>query len=210
SVGISEQQIAKSPDGDAAAALKHVTGISVGGDGMIYVRGLGERYVNMQLNGLNISSPNPEKRVVPLDMFPTRLLENLTVSKTFTADQPAEFAGGSLQLRTKDYPEKRLIEFSSSVGYEPGSTFEKFDTYKGGKWDVLGIEDGTREIPSTVPAERFDDRTENLGATAAERQARQREILRSLPNVWTPYSTKAPLNQSYGLSLGNKIPLNDG
>src|SRR5690606_40945578 len=121
--GISAQQISKTPDGDAAAALKRVTGISVGGDGMVYVRGLGERYVNMQLNGMTVSSPNPEKRVVPLDIFPTSLLENLSVSKTFTADQPAEFAGGSLQLRTKDYPDKRLIAFSMGAGYEPGSTF---------------------------------------------------------------------------------------
>ena len=205
--GISAEQISKTPDGDAAAALKRVTGISVGGDGLVYVRGLGERYVNMQLNGMTVSSPNPEKRVVPLDMFPTRLLENLTVSKTFTAEQPAEFAGGSLQLRTRDYPDKRLIEFSASAGYEPGSTFENFLTYKGGSLDWLGLEDGTRQVPDIVPTEFFDNRTENIGATPAERQARQREILAALPNVWSPYGITAPLNQSYGLTLGNKIPM---
>ncbi len=205
--GISSEQISKTPDGDAAAALRRVTGISVGGDGMVYVRGLGERYVNMQLNGLNISSPNPEKRVIPLDMFPTRLLENLVVSKTFTADQPAEFAGGSLQLRTKDYPETRLIEVSVGAGYEPGTTFEHYLTYKGGKLDWLGIDDGIRSIPSSVPREFFDHRTPNLGETPEERQARQRELLAAIPNVWNPHGATAPLNQSYGLSLGNKIPL---
>jgi hypothetical protein len=207
--GISSEQISKSPDGDAAAALKRVTGISIGGDGLVYVRGLGERYVNMQLNGMTVSSPNPEKRVVPLDMFPTRLLENLVVSKTFTADQPAEFAGGSLQLRTKDYPDKRLIEFSAGTGYEPGTTFKEFLTYKGGSHDWLGIDDGSRALPGTIPSELFDHRTSNMGTTAAEQQARQREILGSLKNVWTPTETVTPLNQSYGLSLGNKIPLGD-
>lgn len=205
--GISAQQISKTPDGDAAAALKRVTGISVGGDGMVYVRGLGERYVNMQLNGMTVSSPNPEKRVVPLDMFPTRLLENLTVSKTFTADQPAEFAGGSLQLRTRDYPEKRLVEFSATMGYEPGTTFGKYLTYKGGSLDWLGVEDGSRALPDVIPAEFFDHRTPNLGATETERQARQRLMLQALPNVWTPYGATAPLNQSYGVTLGNRIPL---
>lgn len=205
--GISSEQISKTPDGDAAAALRRVTGISVAGDGLVYVRGLGERYVNMQLNGLNISSPNPEKRVIPLDMFPTRLLENLVVSKTFTADQPAEFAGGSLQLRTKDYPDQRLIEFSAGAGYDPGASFGKYLTYRGGAWDWLGVDDGTRARPGNVPAEFFDHRTPNLGATPEERQARQREILSALPNVWTPYEAAAPLNQSYGLSMGNKIPL---
>lgn len=208
--GISAQQISKTPDGDAAAALKRVTGISVGGDGMVYVRGLGERYVNMQLNGMTVSSPNPEKRVVPLDMFPTRLLENLVVSKTFTPDQPAEFAGGSLQLRTRDYPDRRLIEFSATTGYEPGTTFQNYLTYKGGSLDWVGIEDGSRSVPKEIPSEFFDHRTTNLGATAAERQARQRRMLQSLPNVWTPYAATAPLNQSYGLTMGNKIPLSDG
>src|SRR5690606_1683284 len=133
-----------------------------------------------------------------LDMFPTRLLENLVVSKTFTADQPAEFAGGSLQLRTKDYPDKRLIEFSASAGYEPGVTFGDFMTYDGGSLDWLGVDDGTRAVPSSVPRERFDHRSPVLGASDAERQARQREILASLQNVWTPYGTTAPPNQSYG------------
>jgi outer membrane receptor protein involved in Fe transport len=205
--GISAEQISKSPDADAAAALKRVTGISIAGDGLVYVRGLGERYVNMQLNGLTVSSPNPEKRVVPLDVFPTRLLENLSVSKTFTADQPAEFAGGSLQLRTKDYPDKRLIEFSAGAGYEPGSTGKGYLTYNGGALDWLGADDGTRKLPDIVPTQRFDNRSEILGATQAEREQRQREILASLPNVWTPYLSKAPVNQSYGVSLGNKIPL---
>lgn len=205
--GISAQQISKTPDGDAAAALKRVTGISVGGDGMVYVRGLGERYVNMQLNGMTVSSPNPEKRVVPLDMFPTRLLENLTVSKTFTADQPAEFAGGSLQLRTRNDPEKRLIEFSATLGYEPGTTFNPYLTYKGGALDWLGLEDGSRALPAGIPDGFFDHRTPNIGATEAERQARQRRMLQSLPNVWTPYAATAPVNQSYGLTLGNRIPL---
>ncbi len=205
--GISAQQISKTPDGDAAAALKRVTGISVGGDGMVYVRGLGERYVNMQLNGLNISSPNPEKRVIPLDMFPTRLLENLVVSKTFTADQPAEFAGGSLQLRTKDYPDRRLIEVSVGAGYDPGVTFGTYLTYKGGSLDWLGVDDGTRSLSSTVPKERFNDFLPTLGDTPEEIQVRQRQIIASLPNVWTPHGEVAPFNQSYGLSMGNKIPL---
>ncbi len=205
--GISAQQISKTPDGDAAAALKRVTGISVGGDGLVYVRGLGERYVNMQLNGMTVSSPNPEKRVVPLDMFPTRLLENLVVSKTFTADQPAEFAGGSLQLRTRDYPDKRFVEFSAGAGYDPGVTFGEHLTYDGGRLDWMGIDDGTRARPAGMPSEYFDHRSGNMGATPEERQARQREILSALPNVWTPYGTATPLNQSYGLSMGNKIPL---
>lgn len=207
--GISTEQMSKGPDGDAAAAVKRVSGISIAGDGQVYVRGLGERYVNVQLNGITLSSPNFEKRVIPLDLFPTRLIGNLVVSKAFTADQPAEFAGGALQLRTKDYPDRRIIEVSASGAYDPGSTFRTMQTYKGGDLDWLGMDDGGREISDKVPKDFFDHRTRNMGDTQAERQKRQREILAALPNVWTPHDRQAPPGQSYGLSMGNKIPFGD-
>ena len=207
--GISAEQVSKSPDGDAAAAVKRVSGISIAGDGLVYVRGLGERYVNVQLNGLSLSSPNFEKRVIPLDLFPTRLLENLVVTKSFTADQPAEFGGGALQIRTKDIPDGRVLEVSATAGYGPGSTFGSMLTYDGGSLDWLGVEDGSRDYPDGIPEETFDHRNEALGATAAERKARQEEILASLPNIWTPHSMRAPLNQGYGLTMGNRIPLGD-
>jgi outer membrane receptor protein involved in Fe transport len=82
-------------------------------------------------------------------------------------------------------------------------------TYEGGSLDWIGVDDGTRAVPDVVPRERFDHRSPILGATDAERQASQRAILASLPNVWTPHGTTSPLNKSLGLSLGNKIPLGD-
>src|SRR5690606_35704909 len=102
---------------------------------------------------------DPEKRVVPLDLFPTRLVENLVVSKTFTADQPAEFAGGAIQIRTKGMPDRRIMEVSASTGYEPGTTFGKTLTYAGGKWDWLGFDDGTRALPEDLPAGKWDERS---------------------------------------------------
>lgn len=207
--GISTEQIAKSPDGDASAAIKRVAGISIGGDGLVYVRGLGERYVNIQLNGLSLSSPNPDKRVIPLDIFPTRLIDNLVVSKTFTADQPAEFAGGSIQLRTKGIPDRRIMEVTASAGYDPGSTFGDMLVYQGGDLDWLGLEDGTRDLPDGLPEGKFDFRSKNLGSTPEARKARQKEILATLPNEWTPRKTGVPLNQGYGLTLGNRIPMGE-
>ncbi|MDQ3002810.1 MAG: TonB-dependent receptor, partial [Fibrobacterota bacterium] len=207
--GISTEQIAKSPDGDASAAIKRVAGISIGGDGLVYVRGLGERYVNVQLNGLSLSSPNPDKRVIPLDIFPTRLIDNLVVSKTFTADQPAEFAGGSIQLRTKGIPDRRIMEVTASAGYDPGSTLGDMLVYQGGELDWLGLEDGTRDLPEGLPEGKFDFRSANLGSTPEARKARQKEILATLPNVWSPEESGVPFNQGYGLTLGNRIPLGE-
>lgn len=157
--GTSTEPMSKRPDGDAAVAVKRVSRISIAGDGQVYVHGLGERYVNVQLKGLTLSSPNFEKRVIPLDIFPTRLIENLVISKSFTAGQPAEFAGGALQLRTKDYPDKRILEVSASGTFDPGTTVGDKYTYEGGDLDFLGMDDGARAL------------------------------LASLPNFWTPHGT---------------------
>ena len=77
------EQISKSGDSDAAGALKRVTGLTLVDGKFIFIRGLGERYSSTLLNGLNLPSPDPTRRVVPLDLFPTSVLSDAVVSKTF-------------------------------------------------------------------------------------------------------------------------------
>ena len=91
------------------AALKRVTGISIVGGRYVYVRGIGERYSNTLLNNVEIPSPEPNRRVVPMDIFPANLLESLQTVKTFSPDQPGNFAGGSVQVFTKDFPEALTV-----------------------------------------------------------------------------------------------------
>lgn len=205
--GVSAEQIAKSPDGDAGAAIRRVTGISVGGDGLVYVRGMGERYVNVQLNGITLSSPDPEKRVIPMDAFPTRLLEGLSVSKSFTADQPGEFAGGSVQINTRTAPEDAIFEVSTGVGWSEGTTGRNLLTYRGGKHDIWGFDDGTRDVPDAIPDTRFSHSTTTLGKTRPERKIAQQAMIDALPNVFTPYEERAPLNHSWGATAGMKHAL---
>ncbi|HRY01112.1 MAG TPA: carboxypeptidase regulatory-like domain-containing protein, partial [Xanthomonadaceae bacterium] len=94
------EQISRNGDSDAAGALKRVTGLTLVDGKFIYVRGLGERYSSTLLNGAQIPSPDPTRRVVPLDLFPTEILSGIVVQKTYSADMPAEFGGGTIQLRT--------------------------------------------------------------------------------------------------------------
>lgn len=101
---ISEEQIKRSPDSDAADAVKRVTGVSVVGGKYTYVRGLGERYSNTQLNDVAIPSPEPEKKVVPFDLFPSNMIQNLVTAKTFTPDQPGNFSGGLVKINTREFP----------------------------------------------------------------------------------------------------------
>ena len=93
---LSAEQIQKTPDADAAEAVRRVSGVTVQDDRYVFVRGLGERYTTTSLNGARVPSPEPEKRVVPLDLFPAGLLETISTSKTFTPDQPGDFSGAEV------------------------------------------------------------------------------------------------------------------
>ena len=140
------EQISRNGDSDAAGALKRVTGLTLVDGKFIYVRGLGERYSSTLLNGAQIPSPDPTRRVVPLDLFPTEILSGIVVQKTYSADMPAEFGGGTIQLRTRGVPESFLLKVSGSVGYGDGTTGEEGLRYDGGDSDWTGF-DSARGAP---------------------------------------------------------------
>jgi hypothetical protein len=149
------EQISRAGDSDAAGALKRVTGLTLVDGKFIYVRGLGERYSSTLLNGAQVPSPDPTRRVVPLDLFPTELLSGILVQKTYTADMPGEFGGGTVQLRTRGVPESFLLRTSLTVGYNDGTTGEKGLDYRGGNRDWSGFDDGNREAPPDLLAPTF-------------------------------------------------------
>lgn len=95
---ISTEEISRLPASSAGEAIKRVTGVSIVGGRYVFVRGLGERYSNTLLNNVEIPSPEPNRRVVPMDIFPASLLASLQTVKTFSPDQPGGFAGGSVQV----------------------------------------------------------------------------------------------------------------
>ena len=101
---VTAEQISRSPDSDAAQAVQRVSGVTVQDNRYVFVRGLGERYTTATLNGSRIPSPEPEKRVVPLDLFPSGLLQTITTSKTFTPDQSGDFSGAQVDIRTREFP----------------------------------------------------------------------------------------------------------
>lgn len=151
------EQISRAGDSDAAGALKRVTGLTLVDGKFIYVRGLGERYSSTLLNGAQIPSPDPTRRVVPLDLFPTEVLEGIGVQKTYSAEMPAEFGGGTVQLRTKSFPNDFRMKISGSVGYDDTTTGENGLTYRGGSNDWLGRDDGAREMPQELLEGRLSE-----------------------------------------------------
>jgi len=149
---LGSEQLSKKGDSNAAAALKRVSGVTIVDGKNIFVRGLGERYANVQLNGLTLPSPNPIKRVVPLDIFPASVIGSLKVQKSFSADIPASFGGGYIDIRTKKEVSSNYIKFSTGIS-GTSSTGDDALYYQGGGNDWTGYDDGTREIPAEILAE---------------------------------------------------------
>src|SRR5690606_11173728 len=142
------EQIARTGDSDVAATLKRVTGLTVVDGKYIYVRGLGERYSKVLLNGAPIPSPDYTRRVVPLDLFPTELLDGVVVQKSYGPGLPGEFGGGSVVLRTREVPTRFFFRAKGTLGWSDGTTFEDGLRYDGGDSDWTGRDDGNREMPS--------------------------------------------------------------
>ena len=138
------EAISKAGDSDAAGALSRVTGLTLVGGRYIYIRGLGERYSSTLLNGANVPSPDATRRVVPLDLFPSGIIDSISVQKGYTADLPGEFGGGAVQLRTRGVPEASFFNVEFSLGYREGTTFKDGLRYEGGGHDWTGYDDGTR------------------------------------------------------------------
>ena len=202
---ISTEEISRLPASSAGEAIKRVTGVSIVGGRYVFVRGLGERYSNTLLNNVEIPSPEPNRRVVPMDIFPASLLASLQTVKTFSPDQPGGFAGGSVQVFTKDFPEELTMSLSMSTGFNTQATGEEGLTYPGGDYDFLGFDDGSRQLPSIIEDQAADvpirerGRFTPAGFTPTEIQA----FGQSFENVWSPERQPLPVNQGYKFSLGN-------
>src|SRR5690606_14741448 len=147
--GISAANLRKIGDSDAASAVKRVPGVSIEGGRYVFVRGLGDRYTKSTLNGMDVPGLDPDRNTLQMDLFPTNIVDNLVVLKSFTADLPGDFTGGIVDINTKDFPGEKTLSASVSLGYNPSMHFNSnYLTYEGGKTDFLGVDDGTRAIPT--------------------------------------------------------------
>lgn len=195
---ISSEQIDKSPDSDASQAVQRVSGVSVQDGKYVFVRGLGERYTTTALNGARLPSPEPERKVVPLDLFPAGLLESITTSKTFTPEQSGDFSGAAVNITTREFPARRVLTLSTSVGYNTAATgkaLPKAPT-EGSEW--LGFAGSARKIPAGFKA---------AGNLSGLSQGQVNQLIGSFRNVWRAGSGDGSPNGSFGLSLGGEDPV---
>ncbi len=144
------EQFSRSGDSDVASALRRASGLTLVGGQFIFIRGLGERFSSTLVNGAAVPSPDATRRVVPLDLFPTNFLESVLVQKTYSADRPGEFAGGTMEMRTRGIPDAFFFNFSASTGVNDNASFSNGLTYKGGGTDFLSFDDGARKLPGSI------------------------------------------------------------
>ena len=196
---ITAEQISNSPDGDAAAAMRRVSGVTVQDGKHVFLRGLGDRYTTTSLNGARIPSPEPEKKTVPLDLFPSWLLETITTTKTFTPDQPGDFSGGQVNIETKAFPAERTLGLSVSGGFAERSTGRTVLAGPGFGHEWIGLGGGQRELPDMVrQAGDFRD---------ALNQEDIRRMVGAFRNSWSPQRETAAPNGSAAVSAGGTTPL---
>ncbi|MGH7656701.1 MAG: TonB-dependent receptor domain-containing protein, partial [Gemmatimonadales bacterium] len=192
---VTAEQIGKSPDGDAAQVVRRVSGVTIQDGRYVLVRGLGERYTITALNGTRIPSPEPERKVVPLDLFPSGILETITASKTFTPEQPGDFSGARVNLQTRTFPAAGLTRFSVSAGFNgaaTGQTIIKPPT-TGVEW--LGSAGSDRRIPAPVAA---------AGDLRGVSPGELNSVIASFRDVWAARRGKGTANGSLGMALGGQ------
>ncbi|MHA6318339.1 TonB-dependent receptor domain-containing protein [Altererythrobacter sp. CAU 1778] len=203
---LSSEDIARTGEGDIAGALGRVTGLSVVGNGSVYVRGLGDRYSLALLNGLPLPSPQPLSRVVPLDIFPTNVVASSLVQKTYSANFPGEFGGGVINLTTRAVPDESFVKISAGVSGDTETTFQDSLFYYGSDYDWFGFDDGTRSVPPALQA--FFDSGLRIGDPAVDQQ----EIVKQLGNpnlvVLQKVEETRP-NLSGGITAGTSIDIGD-
>jgi TonB-dependent receptor len=154
--GVGRAEIARTPDRNAAEAAQRIVGATIVDNKFVYVRGLGERYTNALLNGSPLPSTEPDRNTVPLDLFPSLVLDSLNITKQFLPDMPADFAGGSVRIKTRDFPKQPLFQLSVAGAYNTESTGRKRPGYQGSSTDWLGFDGGARGLPSSIPNRRLD------------------------------------------------------
>jgi len=198
--GISSQTFRKTGDSDAAGAIKRVTGVSVQGGKYVFVRGLGDRYTKSILNGMDIPGLDPDRNTLQMDIFPTNIIDNIIVVKSFTPDLPGDFTGGVVDIVTKDFPEVKSTSISLGAGFNPDMHLNKDALgYPGGATDFLGFDDGTRNLPfqSFAQIPSTSDRSERLT-----------NITKSFSNNWAAQRESNRPDLNFGLSHGNQINKN--
>ncbi len=202
SSGISADVIQRSPDRNTGEVLKRVSGASIQNDKFVIIRGLNDRYNTAMLNNAQMPSTEPDRKAFSFDVIPSNLIDNIIINKTASPDMPGDFAGGIVQVMTKDVPDENFFNAGITLGYNTQSTFKPFESNKRTASENLGFANKNNVLPEAFGADQVEYKTLTL-------QQRQ-EVARQLPNNFGTVKTNALPNASLQLSAGNVQRFKDG
>lgn len=198
--GISAEQISRVPDRDAAQIMQRVPGISIVDNRFVMIRGVSERYNQIMINKVIGPSTEVDKRSFSFDLIPSGAIDQILIYKSGSADIPGDFAGGVVQVVTRQFNDDNYFKVSTSLGMRAGTTFNEFNKSQGSSTDWLGFDNGFRSLPASFPstAEMVQSsRTSELRQTAG----------RSLTNNFDYSTTNAPVDFGFGFELSQGFNL---
>jgi outer membrane receptor protein involved in Fe transport len=193
--GISAEQISKTPDNDLGGTLKRITGITTIDNKYVVVRSMGERWNTAAMDGINLPSTEAYNQNFSFDIIPNSMVESVIVSKTATPDMNASFAGGFVEVKTKDIPNENFTTVTMGTSYNDQTTFKEFLTRKRGKHDYFGYDDGTRDFPLGLKFTNW----ENPLFFEQSRQFKN--------DNFTNYATTADMGSNFQIALGRNYKL---
>jgi outer membrane receptor protein involved in Fe transport len=202
SSGISSEVIQRSPDKNTSEVLKRVSGASIQNNKFVVIRGLADRYNTTLLNNAILPSTEPDKKAFSFDIIPSNLVDKIVINKTASADLPGDFAGGIIQIVTKDVPDASFISFSTSWGYNSQSTGKDFISNERGKYDYLGFDNGARSLPAAFPNsfQKYNPLSDQEKVT----------FTKLLPNSYAETIYKAMPSQNHQITWGNRKDFSKG
>lgn len=203
---LSSADIARTGDGNIAGALSRITGLSVVGNGFVYVRGLGDRYSSALLNGSPLPSPEPLRRVVPLDLFPSSIIASSMVQKSYSVNFPGEFGGGIINLTTKSAPKEAFLSVGGNIGLDTETTGHLGYTYYGTKSDWTGFGNGDRSVPPLLQS--FFDSGKRISDSGVDQQAIAGQLITG-NNALVQRNTQLPTNTAASMSGGASFDAGD-
>ncbi len=195
SSGLSADFIRRTPDKNTGEVLRRVSGASIQDNKFVIVRGLSDRYNAAMINGAQLPSSEPDKKAFSFDVIPSQLIDNIIINKTATPDLTGEFAGGLVQINTKDIPAKNQLILGVGLGFNTQSVFQPFQSNPRGETDWLGF-DQQRKLPSIYPTQYGEFNKLNA--------VQQQNIATAFnPNAWKEQSSQAGPIQSFNITWAN-------
>jgi hypothetical protein len=191
---ISAETIRRSPDKNTGDVLKRIPGASVQEGKYLVVRGLSDRYNQAMLNGILLSSTEPDRKTFSFDLFPAAVIDNIIMNKAFVPELPGEWAGGLVQIQTREIPPSDFLNIQIGTGFNSETIGKNFYQADGGKLDWLGVDDGTRALPT----QDFPVKSKFALLTPQELN----DYGKQFRNEWTSTAGNAPLNNIFQLNGG--------